>query len=315
MSQAFANKSAGELEEVITKVAWQQWRAIGGSAASKERWHSIVDPEALILASLFLADREPRIEDVLLSWVEANAPLLSVQRLKNLQPAYPVEVRSRVAAFARRAKSLARHPRWSALSKEAGGDSLPALPNVRRATRVPTADAASLLLRMRMAFGVGVKADVLSMVLGSPRQVTVRDVADNLGYTVVGIRTAVHDLARAGFIVSVSDKPLAFTAPANQWRALLGLDAEPHWATWHHWFAFAIDYVAWSDKLRAKPIGDYAMDVKARELIGRHDLFYRYASQSLGAAAVRDGGGSASKALDALAAWPRQQEVRAAAKA
>jgi hypothetical protein len=313
MSQVFASKSARELEEVITKVAWQQWRAIGGSAASKERWHSIVDPEALILASLFLADREPRIENILLSWVEANAPLLSVQRLKNLQSAYPAEVRSRVAAFARRAKSLARHPRWDALSKEAHDDSFPALPDVRRATRVPTADAASLMLRMRMAFGVGVKADVLSMVLGNPRQLTIRDVADNLGYTVVGIRTAVHDLSRAGFIVPVSHKPLAFTAPIDRWRALLGLSAEPHWATWHHWFAFAIDYVAWSDKLRAKPIGDYAMDFKARELIARHELFYRYASQSLAVAAVRDGAGSSSNALAALADWPRQQEVRATA--
>ena len=314
MSEAFANKSARELEEVITQVAWQQWRAIGGSAASKGRWHSIVDPEALILASLFLADREPRIEDVLLSWVEANAPLLSVQRLKNLQSAYPAEVRTRVAGFARRAKSLARHPRWGALSKEAESDSLPAMPDVRRATRVPTSDAATLMLRMRMAFGVGVKADVLSMVLGNQRQVTVRDVADNLGYTAVGIRTAVHDLSRAGFIVSVSDKPLAFTAPTNQWRALLGLNDQLHWATWHHWFAFAIDYVAWSDKVRTKQIGDYALDVKARELIVRHDLFYRYASQSLGAVSVLERMGSYTKAIDALRAWPRQQEARAATK-
>jgi hypothetical protein len=298
----------------MTKVAWQQWRAIGGSAASKEHWHSIVDPEALILASLFLADREPRIDDILLSWVEANAPLLSVQRLKNLQSAYPPEVRSRVAAFARRARSLARHPRWSALSKETDNESLPALPDVRRATRVPTGDAASLLLRMRLAIGVGVKADVLTMTLGNRRPVTVRNVADNLGYTVVGIRTAVHDLSRAGFVTPVSDKPLAFTAPNNQWRALLGLTNQPHWATWHHWFAFAIDYIAWCDKARAKEIGDYATDVKIRELIARHDLFYRYSSSSFGSAAVREGVGSYTKAIDALIGWPHQQEARAVSK-
>ena len=314
MSRAFATKSAHELAEVTTQLAWQQWRAIGGSAASKERWHSIVDPEALILASLFLVDREPRIEDVLLSWVEANAPLLSVQRLKNLQSAYPLEVRSRVAAFARRAKSLARHPRWGALSKETDSESLPALPDVRRATLVPTGDAASLLLRMRMAIGVGVKADVLTMALGNRRPITIREVADNLGYTVVGIRTAVHDLSRAGFITPISDKPLAFAAPNRQWRALLGLTHQPHWATWHHWFAFAIDYIAWCDKARAKEIGDYAMDVKVRELIARHDLFYRYSSQSLGAAAVREGVGSYTKAIDELIDWPRQQETRAVAK-
>ena len=57
----------------------------------------------------------------------------------------------------------------------------------------------------------------------------------------------------------------------------------------------------WGNKLRAKPIGDYAMDVKARELIARHDLFYRYASQSLGAVAVRESVGSYTKAIEALA--------------
>jgi hypothetical protein len=314
MSSSFVNKSARELEEVVTQVAWQQWRAIGGSAASKERWHSIVDPEALILASLFLADREPRIEDILLSWVEANAPLLSVQRLKNLQAAYPREVRARVAEFARRAKALARHPRWRALAKDAEAEILPALPDVRRATRVPSRDAASLLLRMRLAFGVGVKADVLSMALGNRRPVTIRDVADNLAYTPVGIRTAAHDLYLANFVTKVSDKPLTFTAPIAQWRALLGLTHQPHWATWHHWFAFAIDYVAWSDVLRVRPIGDYAVDVKARDLIARHELFYRYASQSFGASAVSEGVGSYAKAIEALITWPRQQEARAVAK-
>lgn len=314
MSTNFVIKSARELEEVITHVAWQQWRAIGGSAASKERWHSIVDPEALILASLFLADREPRIEDILLSWVEANAPLLSVQRLKNLQAAYPREVRGRVAEFARRAKSLARHPRWSALSKDADSEKLPALPDVRRATVAPSRDTASLLLRMRLAFGVGVKADVLSMALGSRRPITIRDVADNLAYTPVGTRTAVHDLYRANFITKISDKPLAFAAPTAQWRALLGFTHQPHWATWHHWFAFAIDYVTWSDALRAKPIGDYAIDVKARELIARHDLFYRHAAQSLDMSAVSEGVGSYSKAIELLIRWPRQQEARAVVK-
>ncbi len=167
---------------------------------------------------------------------------------------------------------------------------------------------------MRMAIGVGVKADVLTMALGNRRPITIREVADNLGYTVVGIRTAVHDLSRAGFITPISDKPLAFAAPNRQWRALLGLTHQPHWATWHHWFAFAIDYIAWCDKARAKEIGDYAMDVKVRELIARHDLFYRYSSQTLGAAAVREGVGSYTKAIDALIDWPRQQEARAAVK-
>ncbi len=308
MSRAFVGKSARELEGITTDLAWRQWRAIGGSAASKVPWHSIVDPEALILASLFLVEREPRISDILFSWVESNAELLSVTRLKNLQKAYPSEIRSRVADFARRTRSIARHPRWKTLSEDAGDETFPALPEVRRAARVPAGHAANLLLRLRMAIGVGVKADVLAVTLGNREPITVRELGDSLSYSLVGIRNAVYDLSRAGFILPIGGTPAAFAAPQGEWRALLSLKARPRWVTWHHWFAFVIDYITWCDKVRKKDLGEYAIDVKVRELVARHDLFFRYSGHQLGVSAFQSEVGSYPEVVNSLIAWAHRQE-------
>ncbi len=308
MSRAFVDKAARELNEITTQLAWRQWRAIGGSASSRESWHSVVDPEALILASLFLVEHEPRIEDVMFSWVEVNADLLSVQHLKNLQKSYPPEIKERVSDFARRTRSLAKHPRWDTLSEDVGNETFTALPDVRRATRVSAGRNANLLLRLRMAFGVGVKADVMSVVLGSSRPVTVRELADSLSYTLVGTRSAVLDLARAEFIIPITGKPATFSAPYAEWQALLGLNAQPRWVTWHHWFAFAIDYITWREKPRTKKLSEYAMDVKTRELVARHDLFFRYSAHELSAAAFQREVGSYPAVLKSLVEWAHRQE-------
>ena len=310
MSRTFVEKTARELEGITTNLAWRQWRAIGGSAASKGQWHSIVDPEALILASLFLVDREPRISDILFSWVETNAELLSVTRLKSLQKDYPTEIRNRVADFANRARSLAKHPRWETLASGVEDEVFPDLPEVRRAARVPTGHAANLLLRLRMAIGVGVKADVLAVTLGNREPVTIREIADNLSYSLVGIRSAVYDLSRAGFVLPIGGKPAAFAAPHEEWRALLRLKAEPVWVTWHHWFAFVIDYITWCGEARTNDLGDYVIDVRVRELIARHQLFFRYSGHQLGVNAFQREVGSYPEVINSLIAWAHQQEPR-----
>ena len=310
MSKAFVEDSAGELEAITIRLAWRQWAAIGGSAASKETWHSIVDPESLILASLFLMNREPRIHDILFSWVQVNAELLSVQHLKNLQKNYPPALRARVSDFARQARTLARHPRWSSLADEGESDARPPRWNAGRAAAPRMRNTANLMLRLRLAMGVGTKADVLTVALGSDRPLTVRQLSDNLSYTAVGVRSAVNDLSRAGFIVSASGKPAAFSAPHAEWSALLGLRERPLWVAWHLWFALVVDYLSWADTVKQKSLGDYAIDVKLRELLARHELFSRYAAHELPPVAFVSEVDDYQGRIQALIDWARRQGQR-----
>lgn len=308
MSHEYVASSARELQEVTTRIAWRQWRAIGGSAASNKPWRSAVDPEALILASLFLVDQEPRFEDILFSWVEANAGLLSVQRLRNLQKDYPKEIGSRVAEFAQRTRSFMKHPRWRSLGDDADDDTRYSSPTMERATRAPLKHPATLLLRLRTAMGVGIKADALAVILGHQHPLNVREIADALSYSQVGVRAAVEDLARAGFILSIGRKPAAFSAPHGEWHGLLHLQLPSRWLPWHHWFAFVIDYITLEDRANEKELGDYALDVRVRELVARHDLFFRYSANALGAAAFHTEMGSYPSVIDALLAWAQLQE-------
>src|SRR5579871_2660153 len=75
-----------ELAQRTLSALWAQWDAIGGLASGAVMAHKIVDPEALVLTSLFFQDDEPRLRDILYAWVEVrdNAPLLSVRRMRTL---------------------------------------------------------------------------------------------------------------------------------------------------------------------------------------------------------------------------------------
>src|ERR1700729_3821367 len=64
--------------------AWRQWAQIGvlATAGGADRWTA--DPEALILFTIEIARRDPRLFDEMLDWMAFNHDLLSMQRLRNL---------------------------------------------------------------------------------------------------------------------------------------------------------------------------------------------------------------------------------------
>lgn len=307
MPHANVNAAVRRLEDLTTELLWRQWRAVGGSATSGAPWGSIVDLEAIILASLFLGDREPRITDILYSWVELNAPLLSAQRLKNLQKLYPEAVHARVAQFVAQARALHKHPRWQTLSDVDLAAELYQEPKVPRAARIANNSAATLMLRLRAALGVGVKADALAVILGNGRPTTVAELSATLGYTAVGCRAALADLSRAGFVYSVGGRPAAFVAPEQEWQALLRLASRPVWVNWHHWFAMVIDIISWTEHANAKQLSDYAMDVGMRELAERHVMFFRLTAHELDAAAFRRQLGNYPASIEALVTWAQRQ--------
>ena len=70
--------------------AWRQWAQIGVSATIEGADQWAVDPEALILFTIGIARRDPRLFDEMLDWMAFNHELLSTQRLRNLTGRFPV---------------------------------------------------------------------------------------------------------------------------------------------------------------------------------------------------------------------------------
>jgi hypothetical protein len=72
---------------------WRQWAQAGVSANIEglDRW--AIDPEALILFTIAVARRDPRLFDETLDWLATNRHLLSMQRLRNLSRRFPLDAR------------------------------------------------------------------------------------------------------------------------------------------------------------------------------------------------------------------------------
>jgi len=265
---------ADTLRKAALSVLWRQWRAVGGQTAAKGTIQSIVDPEALVLLSLAMADDEPRLVDVLHDWTQLNADLLSVQRLKNLAPAYPTATAEHLAWLARLVTLEVKDQRWRSLcaSESAKSWDPEIRTNKRRAIRVRADSPATLALRLRLGFGVGAKADVLTFLIGTSGDgATIRDIAGATGYTVAAVRRAAGDMADAGLLHVTAEQPVEFRADAGAWGRVLGVGNEaPPWKHWQTRFGFLAAFLAWEEDARAKPVTAYVLGVKGRELLERH---------------------------------------------
>jgi hypothetical protein len=265
-----------ELTATALDVAWRQWHAIGATATVRDPATSVVDPEALMLFTLQASQREPRFESLLFSWLEVNASLVSVQRMRNLQKVFPPQLRPQVQRFSQIAREVAKHPKWSALGD--GDDhshESHALPDVRRAVRSPLRRSGALLLRLRQALGLGAKADILAVLLGQAgHPLTVKEIVDLTSYTNVAVRGAIDDLTRAGFTVALSGRPVRYAAPAKEWGSLLGLRSMPAWHPWAQFYAFVIAYEELSGQARAGDFSEYAANSKLRDLVEENQMLF-----------------------------------------
>lgn len=264
------------LREATLDVIWRQWRAIGGQAATTQGpARSIVDPEALILISLEMSLYEPRLRDVVRDWVVLNSRWLSVQRVKNLTRPYSANVRQLVSFLARDAVIHGHDARWQGLAVEAYGapdDSHVLRTNKWRALRARFQEPGALLLRLRLGFGVGAKADILGMLLGVDRKwTTIREIVGATGYMRAGVRRAVDELAAASFVDARVQAPAAYHCGRDAWVQLLQVQGDfPRWRSWHERFVVILDFMNWANGALMRPTSAYALGVMARELVERH---------------------------------------------
>jgi hypothetical protein len=271
---------ADVLREAALEVVWRQWGAVGGAVSVKHRAESLVDPEALVLVSAALAPRELRLADVLSDWVLRNSDLLSVQRMRNLAGTYPAAVQARLAGIARIALVEGKDHRWKALVADAHHtqSDLPRRGNKPRASRVRVSEAAALMLRLRLAFGVGIKADLLTLLLTAETQAwtSVSMMASATSYTVAAVRKAVGDLTESRLVDARAGTRTEYSAARPRWQALLGITTLPSWRDWQGRFRFVVAFLAWADDAERRPLTSYVLASRGRDLIEAHPEAFRW---------------------------------------
>ena len=246
-----------------------QWLALGADVDADLEASAAIDPEALVLASLGLVDHDRSLAMVLSWWAGEGPGLLSVQRMRNLAPSYPDRVRYRLGEFAGYAWKIGGDHRWKSLARDPR--SLPAVeggPSGRL-------DGPGVLLRLRLGLGVGIKADLVAVLLGLGGWHTVRAVTGATGYTGRAVRRAAADLDRGGWIEVSTAGPTEYRVPPDRWLPLLGLEAPPPWRHWHDRLSFVLAVDGW---LRGDgPDGDSEPADIARSLAVAHRPAFKWA--------------------------------------
>lgn len=240
-------------------------RQLGGQGKPAR---SIVDPEALVLGSLWLEPAERRLWRILRIWARVGARWLSVQRLKNLLPAYPEDVGAGLSKFAWECFNAGGDPRWKPFAKGprsetvVKGSELEASPEFRT--------PAALLLRLRVGLGVGIKADVLAFLLGrAGGKETIGEVAAAVRYHRRAVQRAVDELVAAGFLLALGTAPASYRAPLSGWGALMDFgDDPPLWRYWHQLYAFgaALDCAAREAAVKSL----YLQSSQGRDVVEEH---------------------------------------------
>jgi len=276
MSASDLVRATRQLQGRTLGVLWRQWGTVGASTASDPA-RSLVDPEALVLMSLAMQDDERRLRDVLRWWAETGAPLLNVTRIRTLAKRFPDVVRGCLGDFAYSALHDGRDFRWRPLIRPVGATA------TRRGKTVGTAPRftppPALPLRLRLAFGVTVKADLLTILLGTTGAwLTVKVLAESLGYTAQSVRRAADDLVMARLIQATGKTPIGYRVDPGPWVEFLGTTAKiPRWHNWVPVFAFVAALAAWiHTEADSASATDYVLSSRARDVVvGYEDAFAR----------------------------------------
>lgn len=75
-----------KVQPTLVEFAWSQWAQMGVFASTDRRDSWAQDPEALLVFTLHVGRREPRLFDEVLDWLRLNGRLLSGRRLASLCP-------------------------------------------------------------------------------------------------------------------------------------------------------------------------------------------------------------------------------------
>ena len=267
--------------DTVLGIVWDQWAAVGSMASSNSvvARGRIVDPEALVLASIALQDQERRLTEVLQWWASDGTPLLSLHRMKRMAALFGTHGHEWFSEYAYMAK-LHGHRSWVSHARK----SLVAEPEEHRKSggQLDLKRAGSLMLRLRAAFGVGAKADILCYLISTPSAVsTVTDISDRLAYTTQAIRDSLKDLSLTGLVSEADGRPATYATNQAAWLELFrpasnAWTSPPAWVCWSSILPFLVSATTLSNQAGSSDSNIHRVTSAARDLVERHENAFRF---------------------------------------
>lgn len=283
----FRDEVAGALQAF----AWSQWSQLGVSGAPpRQREERAMDPEALLLFTLEIGRRDPRLFDEVLDWLASNEPLVSVQRLRNLcLTADDRALADAALDWAKRARGRHTSP-----PKRSFADTLKpvfttvplpsrdtldpdfanhgfARSKLKRSGKSQTPrlrEPIGFAFRLRRLLGVGVRAEVLRVLLTiRAHQVPAKVITESAAFAQRNVREGLAQLHEAGVIASHS---AGYSANVVAWSEVLELDAAPSLPLYFDWIPILRALSAihrWLDTSDVDELSPYLLASRARTLV------------------------------------------------
>ena len=301
-----------ELVADLHELAWDEWSQLGVSGPTpRRREERAADPEALLLLTLEIARSEPRLFDEVLDWLAINEPLVSTHRLRNLC-ATETDRALANSALAWVARARRRESRTTGTAPvHAAGDPEPLFPSLATPTRELDPafsryglarallarshksqpprfdDPISFAFRLRRLLGVGVRAEVLRILLTirAPR-ISGRVIAASAGFAQRNVREGLTQLHDAGVItaVEVSDDR-HYSIRHEDWAALLRLQHTSDLPLHYDWipaYRALTEIVRWLQQPGLQDLSDYLLASQARTLVATIESDLRYVGVPVG---------------------------------
>ncbi len=228
------------------------------------------------MASLGLMETERRLLDVSIWWMQVGSELNSIQRLSTLLERYPPRIKELVAGLATNAVE-AGDKRWG---KYVENDSEPLKQREGKgSTLLHLKSNSALTLRLRAAFGVGLKSDLYAYLISSDRPASAPEIADDLYYSIPAVRDALSGFLLAGVIQEKSGRPARFWMDPFGWTSAFSSDlhriaettgtewtGRPEWRFYGELLGFLVKVSDWASN-RSENASEYIIASQARDLL------------------------------------------------
>jgi hypothetical protein len=277
--------------------AWRQWAQAGVSAniAGLDRW--AIDPEALILFTISVARRDPRLFDETLDWLAANRHLLSMQRLRNLSRRFPIDARlvGAVSAWAGDSvppQALKGHdlpseqvPVFSRDVLSFIGEPDPVFaeygyirPRVVRSGKSREPDVkmpANFAFQLRYLFGPGSRSEVVRILLTfTDGPLDAARISDEAAFAKRNINDTLASLVASNAVKARwSRNERNFIIYRNKWATLLEVGPSagflPEFVSWVHLLPASLEIIDWLDRIVVTEDSEYLISSRARDLMER----------------------------------------------
>lgn len=284
MSQNTVVSLAETARVAAIDAVWAQWSTLNSMVVreGERRPRSVIDPEALVLASAALWEHERRLFDIAAWWATTGVFLMSAHRVRTLKQHFPPAASRGFDEFAYLAAE-AGDRRWKGYS-DTEPEVAPRPDKGPRELRLE--DECTLLLRLRAAMGAGARSDTFAFVLSQAGAWTgVKEIHQAIGFSVPNVRAAARELTLGGFIEESDGYPTEYGTRAGFPEQFMGLifgrsasmksgPVVPQWAYWSQLYAFLLTVASW-DEPSSRTTNLYVASSAARQLFTEYQWVFR----------------------------------------